>query len=293
MLFACVVNESCDGVGLAHRPAYLPIPDTAFKAVSEEFPILYQYRNNSIGRGGWPACTACTEASVWLKVSGGDGFEEKRPLMVVLGWMCRYVCRGSWELGFWQSGLDCSSKTLTPVFLAVWSRTARLRYFQLSDASLTLSLSLALAFSLSLALALSRAVSLFFLFLWLLLSLALFLSSFSGSLLLSLSLSCSCSLLLSLPLSCFLLLSLYVSLLALFSLSHCFSLSLSLAPCPSVLFVGFNTISDEQFLLTLTFCSAFQQKVCLNQKHTNIHTYACLSATNNPVFGGRGVHEVS
>ena len=216
MLFACVVNESCDGVGLAHRPAYLPIPDTAFKAVSEEFPILYQYRNNSIGRGGWPACTACTEASVWLKVSGGDGFEEKRPLMVVLGWMCRYVCRGSWELGFWQSGLDCSSKTLTPVFLAVWSRTARLRYFQLSDASLTLSLSLSLSLSL---------------FLWLLLSLALFLSSFSfsGSLLLSLSLSCSCSLLLSLPLSCFLLLSLYVSLLALFSLSHCFSLSLSLS----------------------------------------------------------------
>ena len=215
MLFACVVNESCDGVGLAHRPAYLPIPDTAFKAVSEEFPILYQYRNNSIGRGGWPACTACTEASVWLKVSGGDGFEEKRPLMVVLGWMCRYACRGSWELGFWQSGLDCSSKTLTPVFLAVWSRTARLRYFQLSDASLTLSLSLSLSrfLSFSGSCSLSRCFSL--------LSLSL---AHSFSLFPYLALALSFSLFLSLASSFYLSMSL-------FSLSSLFltvSLSLSL-----------------------------------------------------------------
>ena len=40
MFSACVVNESCDGIGLADRLAYSPIPDNVFQAESEEFQIL-------------------------------------------------------------------------------------------------------------------------------------------------------------------------------------------------------------------------------------------------------------
>ena len=36
--FACVVNDSCDAIGSANTLRY--DADTAFKAVSEEFPTL-------------------------------------------------------------------------------------------------------------------------------------------------------------------------------------------------------------------------------------------------------------